>query len=172
MSIEKKAEIVKSAEYKAPATLEDFQAVERMDESQIMEELQGKQIDKLFYEFTQGNRQVIALSWAGVKYFAIQLGHIQVQEVKLDETEDSYRVIAWAYDKTKDLRVMGAAEQSKFLAWDTKKKDEFALAKAVSKGQRNALRNLIPETMISSAYAEWKLRLAKAKPINPLSPQK
>ena len=34
--------------------------------------------------------------------------------------------------------------------------DEFALAKAVSKAQRNALRNLIPEPLISEAYRQAK----------------
>jgi hypothetical protein len=137
--------------YKAPETLDDFKAIERLDENQILDELHGKTIDRLFYEING----ITALSWAGVKYFAIQLGHIQVQEVKIDENEESYKAIAWAYDKERDLRVMGAAEQPKIQSWD-KKKDEFALAKVVSKAQRNALRNLIPETMISEAYKWWK----------------
>lgn len=153
------SELAKSQTFKPPSRIEDFKEIERRDEEQILADLHGKAIDKLFYEFTQSGREVVALSWSGVKYFALQLGHITVEEVKLDETSESYKAIAWAYSKDRDLRVMGAAEQSKFLSYGDKKKDEFALAKCVSKAQRNALRNLLPETMISGAYKEWKNRL-------------
>jgi hypothetical protein len=147
-------------EYKAPETLDDFKAVESLDEEQILMELQGKAIDKLFYD----TGKMTALSWAGVKYFAIQLGHMQIQEVKLEESPESYKAIAWAYDKAHDLRVMGAAEQSKTTNWNNKlEKDPFALAKVVSKAQRNALRNLIPETMISEAFKAWKLKQVPPK---------
>lgn len=162
-------EIVKSSDYKAPIKLEDFKEIERRDEAQILQDLHGKTIDALFYEFTQSGRLVVALSWAGVKYFTLQLGHVSIEEVKIDEGTDSYKAIAWAYSKERDLRVMGAAEQSKVEPWgNPPKKDQFALAKVVSKAQRNALRNLLPETMIAEAYKQWKERVIKteAKKVN------
>lgn len=163
------SELAKSTTYKRPEKIEDFIEIDRRDEAQILEELHGKAIEALFYEFTQSGRQVVALSWAGVKYFTLQLGHVSIEEVKLDEGADSYKAIAWAYSKDRDLRVMGAAEQSKTLPYGDKKKDEFALAKVVSKCQRNALRNLLPETLISEAYKTWKERkdnAGNAKKVN------
>jgi hypothetical protein len=154
-------EEAKITNYRPPVMLEDFKEIERRDEAQIVEDLHGKAIDKLFYEFTQSGREIVALSWAGVKYFALQLGHISVEEVKIEEGRDSYKAIAWAFSKDRDLRVMGAAEQSKMLAFGNKNRDEFALAKVVSKAQRNALRNLLPETMISEAYKTWKAQRTK-----------
>jgi hypothetical protein len=133
-------------------------ALDRLDEKQIVASLKGRAIDKLFHEIDVRGQKQIALSWAGVKYFSLEAGHISVEKVELSETQDSYRATAWAYDKVRDVRIMGAAEQSKSLRQKdgTRSTDEFALAKAVSKGQRNALRNLIPETMIAEAYRIWK----------------
>lgn len=135
-----------------PPTLEDFKTLDRMDEEQILSELQGKTIDKLFYQLPNG---VTALSWAGVKYFTISRGNIYIDEVKLTEDEEYYRVVAWVRDVKMNVRMMGAAEQSKKETWGKHERDQFALAKVVSKAQRNALRNLIPETIISAAFKEW-----------------
>lgn len=130
----------------------DYEELDRLDEEQILQELKGRTIDKLFYEI---KGQGPALSWAGVKYFAIQLGHMEIESCEVKENEEFYQATAWARDKSRDLRVMGAAEQLKISPYD-KKRDAFALAKVVSKAQRNAFRNLIPETMISEAFKLWK----------------
>jgi len=83
-----------------------------------------------------------------------------IESVQLSETEEKHRAVAWAYDKVRDVRIMGAAEQSKFMTLKdgSKVPDEFALPKVVSKCQRNALRALIPETLIVEAYRAWKNR--------------
>lgn len=155
--------------YQAPVEEEEQGAIveaDRVDEQQIVEMLRGRAIDKLFHEIPVKDRQGVivgttpVLSWAGVKYLTLQLGHITIDEVKLKEKEDKYVAIAWARDKSRDVRVMGAAEQSKTMRLKDQSRvpDEFALAKAVSKAQRNALRNLLPETLISEAYLQWKNR--------------
>ena len=96
----------------------------------------------------------------------MQQGHISVEEVKISETEAGYQAIAWAKDKKRDVRVLGAATQSKsFRAKDgSSYPDEFALAKVVSKSQRNALRNLIPEPLVSEAYRVWRDQHTGAPP--------
>ena len=156
--------------YDAPAAppnekQETMLAAERMDEQQIVESMKGRMIEKLFHEIEQRRPdgviiKIPVLAWAGVKYFALQLGHMTVEKVELNETEDKYRATAWAYDKKRDIRVMGAAEQSKMMKLrdGSKIPDEFALAKVVSKSQRNALKALIPETLISEAFQQWKNR--------------
>ncbi len=137
--------------------------IERLDETQILDSLKGRATEKLFYEINQRGQQQIALSWAGVKYFTLQAGHISIEEVRLSETDNQYQAIAWARDKKRDVRVMGAAVQSKTFKPREGQSypDEFALAKAVSKAQRNALRNLIPEPLISEAYRVWREQHAK-----------
>ena len=138
---------------------------ERLDEQQIVESMKGRMIERLFHEIEQHRSdgvtiKIPVLAWAGVKYFALQLGHMTVEKVELSETDEKYRATAWAYDKKRDIRVMGAAEQSKTMKLrdGSRIPDEFALAKVVSKSQRNALRSLIPETLISEAFQQWKNR--------------
>lgn len=145
----------------AAPTAENHEAttqIERLDEHQILESLKGRSVDKLFHEFEVRGTKVVALSWAGVKYFALQLKNITVEEVKLTESDEAYRAIAWAKDLTRNVRIMGAAEQSRRMKLrdGSLVPDEFALAKVISKSQRNALRNLIPETIIAEAYQTWK----------------
>ena len=163
MATEGQTELV----FSAPIGQEEevIKEIERMDENLIVETLKGRSMEKLFHEFPIRGTTVVQLSWAGVKYFTLQLKGLKVEEVKITETDEKYRAVAWAYDKVRDTRVMGAAEQSKtYKSKDgTTYPDEFALAKVVSKAQRNALKNLIPETMISQAYVLWKDKQAGVK---------
>jgi hypothetical protein len=138
----------------------ELRAIEKHDEAAIIADLQGRAIDRLFYELSLRGQLQVALSWPGVKYFTLGQGHISIEQVQLSETTEKLRAIAWALDKQRDVRVMGAAEQSKLMTLKdgTKVPDEFALPKVVSKAQRNALRSLIPETLIAEAYKAWKNR--------------
>tara|TARA_Y100000310_G_scaffold271010_1_gene285270 strand:+ start:259 stop:801 length:543 start_codon:yes stop_codon:yes gene_type:complete len=144
---------------------------EREDEGQIVESLKGRAIEKLFHTLPikdhKTGEDTIALSWAGVKYFAAKLGGIQVDDVKilkgLDDKDPSWMAVAYATDTRTQTKVQGAAEQSKNVKFKSggSAPDEYALAKVFSKAQRNALRALIPEPMISEAYKEWKLQNGK-----------
>jgi hypothetical protein len=140
--------------------LSELHSLEERDEAAMIADLQGRAIDKLFYEINLRGQLQVTLSWPGVKYFTLGQGHISIEQVQLSETPEKYRAIAWALDKQRDVRVMGAAEQSKLMSLKdgTKVPDEFALPKVVSKAQRNALRSLIPETLIAEAYKVWKNR--------------
>ncbi len=144
---------------------EQLSQLDRLDETLIVDELRGRIVDRLFHEI-DGRGQ---LSWPGVKWFALKQGHLTIDQVQLNETEDHYRATAWARDKVRDVRLMGAAQQSKWLTRrdGSKVLDEFSLPKAVSKAQRNALRALLPETLIAEAYVAWKNRdkvMASPKP--------
>lgn len=146
-------------------TYEDFKAMEAKDEEQILTELKGGFLEEFVYSFPQGGKQVTGLSWAGVKEVARQVGGIVIEEMKIMESEDrkSYRVLARAKDlKTKNV-IFGVAEQSKIFLG---RPDSFALPKAVSKAQRNAIRALIPEVFIKKMMSE-KLR---SKPVRVVPP--
>jgi hypothetical protein len=140
--------------------ISELRTLEERDEAAIIADLQGRPIDKLFHELNLRGQLQVALSWPGVKYFTLGQGHISIEQVQLSETPEKFRAIAWAVDKQRDVRVMGAAEQSKTMTLKEGKQipDEFALPKVVSKAQRNALRSLIPETLIAEAYKTWKDR--------------
>ncbi len=138
----------------------ELQAWDRQDEEAIIAEVHGQAVDRLFHEMNIRGQVQVQISWPGVKWIALKEGHITIESVQLSETEEKYRAGAWAYDKVRDVRIMGAAEQSKFMTLKdgSKVPDEFALPKVVSKSQRNALRALIPETLIVEAYKAWKNR--------------
>ena len=138
-----------------------FTLMERKDEDQIMQELEGRVLNEYVYKFRSDGREVTGLSWAGIKRIAQKMGNITTKIVSIDgtkEDEPSYRVIVEAVDLTKHLTMVGVSEQSKVVTTKTglKYKDNFALQKAMSKAQRNALRNLMPEPIIAEMIKEWQ----------------
>ncbi len=140
--------------------LAELRVLEARDEAAMVAELQGRVYDKMFNEINIRGQLQVSLSWAGVKQLTLGQGHTTIEQVQLSETPEKYRAICWAVDKQRDVRVCGAAEQSKWLTLrdGTKVPDEFSLPKVVSKSQRNALRGLIPESLITEAFKLWKNR--------------
>lgn len=140
----------------------EFEVMDALDEGQIVDEIKGHVIEQYFYEFPQGNRQVVGISWAGIKYVARKMaeaGHpISIEEKHLTVTNDSYIVEAAAMDLVTKEKRWGVAECPKYmkLKEGDEKPDPFALQKAFSKAQRNAIRNFIPETAIQEGYKAWK----------------
>lgn len=140
----------------------EYEVMDALDEQQIVSELKGHVIEQYFYEFPQGGRQVVGISWAGIKYIARKLsdqGHgISIEDLKINEKADYYEVIAVSMDVNTKEKRYGAAQQAKtmLLKDNTIKDDPFALQKAISKAQRNAIRNFIPEVAIQEGFKEWK----------------
>ena len=136
-------------------------AIEAKDDEQITKELSGEfkaeVLRQYFYEFDQAGRKVVGLSYRGVKQIARRQGHIEVRELELKETEKAWIATCRALDKARDLLVYGAAFQPKELELrgGAKVPDPFSLTKAVSKAQRNALRCLISEAIVTEAYRAW-----------------
>lgn len=141
----------------------DFELMDTLDEQQIVEEIKGHVIEQYFYEFPQGNRSVVGISWSGIKYVARQMseqGHpISIEDVQVTNTNEGFLVMAVAMDiNTKEKRY-GAAECPKIMKTKAgEQPDPFALQKAISKAQRNAIRNFIPEVAIQEGYKAWKER--------------
>lgn len=139
----------------------EAELLEAKDDTQILAEMKGEFKDEvlkqLFYSFKSGGRTVTGLSYKGVKQIALRQGHIKVKELELKETEKAWIATCKARDKAKDLEVYGAAIQPKEITLRDGGKipDIFAMPKAVSKAQRNALRGLISEVVITEAYKRW-----------------
>ncbi|WP_309492761.1 hypothetical protein [Candidatus Hecatella orcuttiae] len=131
-----------------PSPREDvFAIMERKDEDQIIAELKGAYLDEFVYSFEHGDRRVVGLSWSGVKEIAWRLGSISVDDLTVEDKGDFWLAKCSATDHVRGNRRWGAAVQPKKIG---DKEDVFALPKAVSKAQRNAIRAVIPEAMIKT----------------------
>lgn len=150
---------------------DEYSIFDKLDEQQIMEEMEGKVITEYFYNFQIGGREVTGISWAGTKaiarYMSMQnrehgYGGIEVMPIdpKKDIIEDDkyITVIARAVDHGTGLIMMGISRQPKYIIRKdgTTVADEFALVKACSKAMRNAIRALIPESLIIEMYNQWR----------------
>ena len=136
--------------------------MERKDEAQILSELQGVFLDKFVYSFKQGQNTVTGISWAGIKEIAYRIGEIDTNIEKFEETEDAYVFIVRATNKGVGSR-LGVSNQSKM---QNGRVDQFALQKALSKAQRNAIRGVIPEATIQQ-YLDTFLKQGKVDSTQP-----
>ncbi len=129
-------------------TTTDFQALDKLDETQIIAELQGAVEQDMVYSFRADGKQVTGLSWSGIKHLAAKLGNVQVDLLEMIDTGETWVVAVKA--SIGDSSRLGAYEQKKnFVKRDgTVMADGFALPKATSKAQRNAIRALLPEKLI------------------------
>jgi len=138
-------------------TTADFMELERRDEEQILAEIQGQVIEEMVYQFPMGGRTVTGISWVGTKEVARRYGKIDIEPMEIRETPDAWIVIVKGRDLEKGYGLLGVSTCPKL----RKKRDgseepnPFALQTAASKAQRNAIRNLIPETFIKTVIAEW-----------------
>jgi len=135
---------------------EDFEEFERRDEEQILAEIQGRVIEEMVYSFRSGGRTVTGLSWVGVKEIARRYGQVDVDLVEIRDTPEAWVAVVKARDRERGTGILGVSTQAKVM--DTRegpRPDPFALQKAMSKAQRNAIRALIPETFIKTVVQEW-----------------
>jgi len=137
-------------------TTADFMELERRDEEQILAEIQGQVIEEMVYSFPSGGRTVTGLSWVGIKEIARRYGKIDVDPVRLEDTGDAWIVVVKARDLERGTGILGVSTQPKSMkARGETVEDPFALQKATSKAQRNAIRSLIPETFLKAVITEW-----------------
>lgn len=135
---------------------EVFKEFEQRDEKQIEQELLGEVIEEYVYTFGSGAYEVTGLSWKGVKEVARRMGNIEIKDLRLIEKDESWIAQCKAVDHTNRFELYGAAQQAKTMQLKTgeQKPDPFALPKAVSKAQRNALRGVIPETIVKKVMVQ------------------
>jgi hypothetical protein len=166
---QKTTEITPSNEYKIMDT---------QDEQQILDELQGHYLTEFVYSFKVGGRDVIGLSWAGIKELAYRYGGIQVESCNIEDKGDFWLVTCKALDIKRCNSRFGVATQSKTMKRrdGSIEPDEFALQKATSKAQRNAMRALMPEIAVKQ-YIDQFLTEKNGKapeqtpPYHPAQPQ-
>ena len=165
-----------------PETSQDAYAVfDQRDEALIVDALKGRYIEEFVYRFCRRHRGadgkippecacsdvVVGLSWLGVQEAAREYKGVMVpvEKVVKKETADSVEIMCEAIDTKSGSSRIGIASQPKKLRLRTGQllDDEFATAKAVAKAQRNAIRPLLPVTLIK-AWIAAKLRGANALP--------
>jgi hypothetical protein len=136
---------------------EEYELLDRRDEEQILAEIKGNIITKMFYSFPLDGRMVTGISWVGTKEIARQYGGIDIKYVRVDETEDSFIAVMKATDTRRGTSLLGTATQPKIMSnRGGEKPDRFAYTKAVSKAQRNAIRAIIPERFLVEMYEQFK----------------
>lgn len=144
----------KKAQLKVLETKNDAYTLMNMkDDEQVLAKIRGQFLEEFVYSFpVKGGGKVTGLSWTGVKEIARRQGHISVEDIKVTETPDTYRVLAKAKDVQRNVTMFGIAEQAKKMQLRTgeRQEDLHALSKCVSRSQRNAIRALIPEATIKA----------------------
>jgi hypothetical protein len=154
-----------------------YRAMDRADEIQIIEEIEGRMSEVLVYKIPTGTD----LSFAGVREAIRLLVENTGRQIRIGDTppvveryeEDGQsfvRVSVYAEDVASGQGYWGTAEQparmklkpdtaqryrksKKFVADDDTVRDEFAFTKALSKAQRNALKYFVPEQVRQGVLA-------------------
>lgn len=142
-----------------------FAAMDALDENQILDALQGRPSQVMAYSFKSGGKTQTGLSYAGVAECVREMNvrgftSIRVspnvppvieefqEEDEKGQTVTYFRVTTYAEDSKNGGGQYGMATQRKFQGFRDKSRkpelDHFALTKALSKSQRNAMLPLIP----------------------------
>jgi hypothetical protein len=134
-----------------------FVKFEEFDEEQIVKEIRGEVIEQYFYSFEIGGRQVVGISYSGVRHIALEMmrqGFPLKVDCTVEDCGETYRAKAIATNITTGASYPGFAEQKK--KFKDGEENPFAYVMAASKAERNALRKHIAEKIIIEAYSEWK----------------
>ena len=128
---------------------------EVMDDEIIMDMIAGNLIDKYVYSFTPkgSKREITGLTLAGVIEAARRKGGIKITSYKYEDHGHSWLAIVEAEDINTGSSRIGAFEQTKKMG---SRPDEHAFTKAVHKAQRNAIRQLLPKSVIEEVLAAYK----------------
>ena len=162
-------------------THEAYSLFEARDEAQIVDSLKGRYLESFVYRFCRVHKSVdgklppechcsgavVGLSVTGVFEAAREYRGIQVpvEKVIKKETDDLVEVMVEAVDTKTGSSRIGIACQPKSMRLRTGAiiADEFCVAKALAKAQRNAIRSLLPVSVIK-AWIEAKLKGPTALP--------
>lgn len=159
-----------------------FAVLDRHDEQQILMEITKRGIKRLFYEFPQDGKTVVGLSIFGVLEcvglmnrtgkvkIAVDSGSANIRREVIDGEE---YVIArvYAHDAVTGFGVFGTSSQpfrmklrpdvaarkrgkGEAVTDDDRIFDKFAETKALSKAQRNALGQMIPQMVVAAMIAQ------------------
>lgn len=144
-----------------PVPVSSFDIVEKFDDAAIIEIMTGQAIQEYVYSFKQGGQNVEGLTLAGINEAANRRGGIQVEDIQFQETENSWIAIVKAVDTVTASSRCGAFEQTKTIGG---KEDPFAFTKAIHKAQRNAIKQLLPVTVIREVLNFYLKNKGKTMP--------
>ena len=147
---------------------EVYVLMEKRDEEQIVADLEGRYLEEFVYEFCRRHKWpervrprectctdlVVGISWFGIQEASRAYGRIQVpiEKAKIKETAEEVEVMVEAVDTQTNSSRIGVSSQAKNMTTRVGvMHDSFALQKALSKAQRNAIKQLLPQTMLK----EW-----------------
>ncbi|OGR41961.1 MAG: hypothetical protein A2X35_11690 [Elusimicrobia bacterium GWA2_61_42] len=152
-----------------PASSQEvYRQWDQRDEAQVVDALKGRYLDEFVYSYCRRHKWVdgkrppectctdviVGLSWLGVQEAAREYKgiHVPLEKMRKVETEDSIEVTLEAIDTKTDSSRIGIASQSKKLRLHSGQvmDDPFCAAKAMAKAQRNAIRPLLPVTLIKA----------------------
>lgn len=137
-----------------------YQLMDQRDEAQIVATLEGMYLDEFVYEMNSGGRPIVGLSWIGIQEASRAYGGIQCRILEEQETETHVVVTVEAKDiKTGSVRV-GRSRQAlmRRLPSGQLQIDPFADVKAISKAQRNAIRQLLPQALLKQWIDQYRSR--------------
>ena len=123
----------------------DYEVLDQVDDQAIVEMMTGQSIQDYVYSFKQGGKTVEGLTLAGINEAANRRGGIQVDDVQYEERDHSWLATAKATDTVTGSSRYGAYEQPKRMG---NREDPHAFTKAIHKAQRNAVKQLLPVTVI------------------------
>ncbi len=123
----------------------DYEVLDQVDDQAIVEMMTGQSIQDYVYSFKQGGKTVEGLTLAGINEAANRRGGIQVDDVQYEERDHSWLATAKATDTVTGSSRYGAYEQPKRMG---NRDDPHAFTKAIHKAQRNAVKQLLPVTVI------------------------
>lgn len=141
------------------AIYERIKEIDRNDEEQILALMGGEMVDEYVYSFKDGaGRTQEGLSWAGVREMAQLRGNIILGKPEIEEAADHIRVMVMATDMKTNVTVWAGCHQPKMIKPRNGDPypDDFAFEKAISKAQRNAIKNLMPMTAVRGVIAALK----------------
>ena len=126
--------------------------VDQRDEQQIVSLLGGELVHEYVYEFKDGSGRVQrGLSWAGIREYAQFRGNFRIEKPEMEDLGDAYRVMVQATDLDRNVTLWAGTHQPKSIRRKDGGvvQDDFAYEKAISKAQRNVIKNLMPMTVVA-----------------------
>src|SRR3989304_4981868 len=140
--------------------LTPYEAMDLVDESQIVNEIEGKVTDEaMVYSFADkaSGKEITGLSWKGTKAVWWEFnknGYTQMtvtDKVVITPGDGCIDVAVYAYDELRKIGAWGMARgYTKQQTRSGEIDDRFASAKAMSQAQRNALNQLFPMEKVAN----------------------
>jgi hypothetical protein len=147
-----------------------YQYFEKLDEQSVRDEVQGIWAKTLVYQFKEKGRTVTGLSIRGVEEaarFLVRHGYdIVCDKAVVEETNTEYRSsckVTYTVPNGRQMVTYGYSRTLK--AYSNGSSNEFAYIQALSKAQRNALRTVIPEKIMSTLIERFLRDTDKVKQV-------